>query len=200
MSTLEVGFAKTDITPETERQTIYHRSGELDDDKTPIHDRLFARATAFRSGGRAAVWVTLDLLCVSGDLRRAVTAKLAQHGIAAENVTLCATHTHTSPTVVRFHGVDPTPERYLKSLGSAVVNTALEALSSAKPARVSFGKASVDLNVNRREIGYIPTAARFSEGGYEVDVAPYYYGLFQLSPECERIMVDAGLSVVRSVL
>ena len=35
---------------------------------------------------------------------------------------------------------------------------------------------------NNCEIGYIPTAAAFPEGGYEVDAAPYYYGLFQLSP------------------
>jgi hypothetical protein len=53
---------------------------------------------------------------------------------------------------------------------------------------------------NNCEIGYIPTAAAFSEGGYEVDVAPYYYGLFQLSPDCEKILVDSALKAVQSVL
>ena len=52
---------------------------------------------------------------------------------------------------------------------------------------------------NNDEIGYIPTRAAFFEGGYEVDFAPYYYGLFQLSPDCERIMVDAAVQAVRSI-
>lgn len=50
------------------------------------------------------------------------------------------------------------------------------------------------------EIGYIPTASAFAEGGYEVDSAPYYYGLFRLSPVCEAILVGAGLSVIRGVV
>ena len=52
---------------------------------------------------------------------------------------------------------------------------------------------------NDTQIGYIPTAAAFSEGGYEVDSAPYYYGLFRLSPECESILVEAGVRAVDAV-
>ena len=52
---------------------------------------------------------------------------------------------------------------------------------------------------NNDEIGYIPTRAAFFEGGYEVDSAPYYYGLFQLSPDCERIIVEAAIHAVKRV-
>jgi hypothetical protein len=52
---------------------------------------------------------------------------------------------------------------------------------------------------NNGEIGYIPTAAAFPEGGMEVDASPYYYGLFQLAPDCERIMVDAALDLISRV-
>ena len=52
---------------------------------------------------------------------------------------------------------------------------------------------------NNGEIGYIPSASAFTEGGDEVDTAPFYYGLFQLAPECERIMVNAGLRGISSV-
>ncbi|MBM4085317.1 MAG: hypothetical protein FJ272_11050 [Planctomycetes bacterium] len=53
---------------------------------------------------------------------------------------------------------------------------------------------------NHCEIGYVPTAAAFAEGGYEVDNAPRYYGLFTLSPQCESIMVEAGVKAVGQVM
>jgi hypothetical protein len=66
--------------------------------------------------------------------------------------------------------------------------------------RASVENLFVAAYANSCEVGYIPTAAAFSEGGYEVDVAPYYYGLFQLSPDCEKILVDSALKAVQSVL
>ena len=53
---------------------------------------------------------------------------------------------------------------------------------------------------NNCEVGYVPTAAAFDEGGYEVDAAPYYYGVFQLSPDCERICVEAACRLAARVL
>ena len=109
MSRLEAGFARTDITPHEERQTIYHRSGDLDDKKTPIRDNIFARATAFRNGDQVAIWVTVDLLCVDSRLRNGVVTKLVQEGIPSENVALCATHTHTAPSIVPFQNRSYSP-------------------------------------------------------------------------------------------
>ena len=152
---MEVGFAKTDITPDEDSPTIYQRSGPTERKPCPIRDRLYARATAFRSGDTTAVWVTTDTIAVSGQFRQRVTSKLAECGIPADHVVLSATHTHTAPTVVHFHGVVPTPDAYLDRLESAVVDTALAAAGAARPAEVSFGKASVDLSVNRREIGRV---------------------------------------------
>jgi hypothetical protein len=53
---------------------------------------------------------------------------------------------------------------------------------------------------NHCEIGYVPTAAAFAEGGYEVDSAPRYYGLFTLSSQCETIMVDSALRVLERAM
>lgn len=36
--------------------------------------------------------------------------------------------------------------------------------------------------------GYIPTAADYTIGGYEVDMAYRYYGTLMVSPECERLI------------
>ena len=49
------------------------------------------------------------------------------------------------------------------------------------------------------QIGYVPISSAFDQGGYEVDKAPYRYGLFQLSPECEQIIVTAALDAIESV-
>jgi len=208
MNTLEAGFVKTDITPETNRQTIYHRSGQLDDDKTPVRDRLFARATAFRSASEVGVWVTADLLCVDTRLRDAVTARLAKEGIPPDHVALCATHTHTAPTIVPFHSVEPTPEDYLVFLESKLAEVVLEAVRSARPAQIAFGKTTVDLSVNRREIGRMseindmnaPTGlvdktvrvARISmlEGGGQAVLLNYAAHPISMSKNCPLISAD----------
>ena len=153
MNPLETGFARTDITPYDNPKTIYHTRGQTEPDDAPIRDTLYARATAFRSGGEAAVWVTADILCVDGPLRRAVVDKLADHGVSPDHVLLSATHTHSAPMVVAFHGREPTPSEYLSFLASAMADVALAALGDAKPTTVAFGKTTVDLSVNRREIG-----------------------------------------------
>ncbi len=36
--------------------------------------------------------------------------------------------------------------------------------------------------------GYVPTAAAFEKGGYEVDIAHRYYHAHRLTPECEKII------------
>ena len=152
-SVLHVGHASTDITPGARRRTIDHRCGAPVDDPVPVCDRLYARATAFRCGGQQAVCVTCDLLCVDRTLRGAVVQRLAEESITPEQFILGATHTHTAPTVVALHGVEPTPAEYLDFLAKAIAKTAVKALRSAKPARIALGKATVDLSVNRRQIG-----------------------------------------------
>lgn len=153
MRMLHVGFAKADITPTAERQTIYHRPGQPMDECTPIRDRLYARATAFRAGDQASVWVTSDVLCVDTALRRRVAGRLAERGVCADNVALSATHTHTAASVVHFHARTPTPEDYLDSLAAKLSGVASDALDNATPATLRFGRTTVDLSVNRREVG-----------------------------------------------
>jgi hypothetical protein len=46
-------------------------------------------------------------------------------------------------------------------------------------------------------IGYIPTAEAYSEGGYEVDGAFRYYGLQMIGPESEEIVTQAALRLLR---
>ncbi|MGD9519206.1 MAG: hypothetical protein AB7W28_06790 [Armatimonadota bacterium] len=47
--------------------------------------------------------------------------------------------------------------------------------------------------------GYVPTQAAFAEGGYEVDHAYYFYLPSMLTPDCEKLILDAAEAVVRSL-
>lgn len=45
-------------------------------------------------------------------------------------------------------------------------------------------------------VGYIPTAAAFSEGGYEVESGYKVYSLQMISPESERLVVENALAAI----
>jgi hypothetical protein len=150
---LEAGSAAVDITPETHRQTIYHRSGGGPCDSVPICDPVFARATAFRGGGRVAVWVSLDVCVLSSAVRRRVLTECGRRGIEADQITLASTHTHSAPTGHDFHGVEPMAEAYVRVLVQRTVDAIGDALCRTRAVDVAFGSAPVDLSVNRRQIG-----------------------------------------------
>jgi len=44
--------------------------------------------------------------------------------------------------------------------------------------------------------GYVPTAADYPHGGYEVDAAHRYYGLLMFAPECERLIRQAAYDLL----
>ncbi|MCK5802639.1 MAG: neutral/alkaline non-lysosomal ceramidase N-terminal domain-containing protein [Lentisphaeria bacterium] len=150
---IEVGFAAADITPETNRQTIYHRLGDCPDGTVPILDRLFARATAFRSDDCLAIWASLDICVLSTVLRDRIVAEFGQQGMQADQVSLSSTHTHSAPTGHNFNGVEPMSEEYVSTLVDQTVHAMRRAVENAQPTEISFGEATVDLSVNRRQIG-----------------------------------------------
>jgi hypothetical protein len=48
-------------------------------------------------------------------------------------------------------------------------------------------------------IGYVPTAAAFPEGGYEVENAIWLYGTLMMKPESEGLIVRGALELLRSL-
>ncbi|MBI3911226.1 MAG: hypothetical protein HY320_09870, partial [Armatimonadetes bacterium] len=58
---------------------------------------------------------------------------------------------------------------------------------------------SVALGYSNGCVGYIPTEAAFSQGGYEVEVAYRYYGTLMLTPDCERLILAAGRRLAADV-
>lgn len=48
-------------------------------------------------------------------------------------------------------------------------------------------------------IGYVPTASAYPEGGYEVNGAFRYYGTLMIAPDCERLIQEATLDLLKGV-
>jgi hypothetical protein len=52
------------------------------------------------------------------------------------------------------------------------------------------------ISVANGALGYLPTAAAFAEGGYEVETAPRYFGVLGLRPEAEGLVRQALAEVL----
>ena len=77
---LFVGVSVTDITP----------------DDRPVHDPLLAKVLAFRQGDCRAALVVCDQIIVRNEFCKALRAEISERsGIAASNVSITASHTHT---------------------------------------------------------------------------------------------------------
>jgi hypothetical protein len=59
---------------------------------------------------------------------------------------------------------------------------------------------TVALGYSNGCLGYLPTAAEFARGGYEVEKAYKYYGTLPLTPACEGLTLEAAEWVIRQTL
>ena len=58
---------------------------------------------------------------------------------------------------------------------------------------------TIALSVANGSVGYIPTAAAFAEGGYEVERAPRYFNGLPFRPEVEGVVRDALAQLLQSM-
>lgn len=139
---LRAGAAKVDITP---------AAGELPATWEGIHDRIYSRAVVIDNGVTSAALITVDIGMMSDKIWTGLTARAEKElGIAAENVMLTATHTHSVPWVL---GAD-FEDRVFESVKLAKENL--------RPARLSWGTGVSYINVNRNIID--PNTGRWWEG------------------------------------
>lgn len=103
-----VGFGKAIISPP--------RGVDLAGYFTPrpnrgVLDELHARAWLIQSGHTVTGVVNFDLLCVTSELDERVRLSLQGDGFpSAENLILCATHTHTGPALGDSFGYEGSPD------------------------------------------------------------------------------------------
>lgn len=132
---LRAGAARVDITPQKD---------QIPTDEFVL-DRIYVRALVISNGRTCAVLVGMDQGIAQNDVVAAATKGIvAATGCPESNVVISATHTHSGSTVF---GPDGYPRA--DQVAAAVVQAATEANGRLRPARIGFGTAKVDLNVNR---------------------------------------------------
>ncbi|MFH1025017.1 MAG: FGGY family carbohydrate kinase [Planctomycetota bacterium] len=127
---------------------------------TGVHDPLWASALCLRSGGRALLILTLDLLFIDTALARKLRRDTAA-GLDIEEsaVFIGCTHTHSGPVTIRFgdrghpFAVTPAPDpEYLCGLEALVLEAARGASAACRPAVAAWSSARVqDVGGNRHD-------------------------------------------------
>lgn len=134
---LRAGAAKVAITP--------HPS-ELANPTDTIRDELFVRSIVVHDGTTCAVLVSIDAGSPRANVvDAAIPESAASTGCPEENYFISATHTHSGSTGGLGGAGAPTAE----TIAAAIVSSVDTALSSLEPARIGYGTAELDLNVNR---------------------------------------------------
>jgi putative membrane-bound dehydrogenase-like protein len=158
LSALDIGTARIDITPASPIRLNGY--GGRKKPSEGIAQRLHAKALAI-GGENPAIIITADVIGVSQSITDAVRDRLASgHGIRPNRVSICATHTHTGPSITGilediFMEEIPAEQMqvindFTRLLTDKLFQVAVEALKNRQPGRLDWGVGTVDFAINRR--------------------------------------------------
>jgi neutral ceramidase len=132
---LRAGAAKVDITPNPSQLTISTDS---------IRDHLYVRAILVEDGRSCAALVNIDGGGRDAVVDAAIAKSSASTKCPGENYIISGTHTHSGTTGGLGAGAPDAA-----TVTAAIVSAVDMAKSRLAPARVGYGRANLDLNVNR---------------------------------------------------
>ncbi|MCX6969932.1 MAG: neutral/alkaline non-lysosomal ceramidase N-terminal domain-containing protein [Verrucomicrobia bacterium] len=145
---LRAGFGRADITPGKPCFLVGYPHVERI--STGTHDPLLASALSLESGGRALIFLSVDLLFVSPGWTRDCRVRISDAtGIPPENILIGATHTHSGPLaadLLVFKGdpvVPPCDPEYLEFSCGETAKAAIKAWRALEPAEIAMTSANV---------------------------------------------------------
>ena len=160
---LRAGAAELDITPPLGLELCGYGPYEKRV-ATEVLDPLTARALWLEASGRSVVLICLDLVAVSAATRDAAAAALRDRcSVPDECVFAAASHTHSGPATARLIAWGERDAAYMARLAEAMVEVALSARDSLRPARIGACRQRVTgVGVNREQpdLGPLDTAAQ----------------------------------------
>jgi hypothetical protein len=154
-----VGAARIDITPDYPvlMNGFYYRTNE----STGVLQPIFAKALAIGTDAEGpAILISADNCGLPTHIRETLLKRLEKKGITPDKLAICVSHSHSAPKLAgnlnNMFGKDIPAEqqahidRYTGEFVNKLEKVALAALKNRKPARLSWGKTSVNFATNRR--------------------------------------------------
>ena len=159
--TLSAGAATADITPPA--GGLMDGYGARREPSAGVHDPLYARVVVLEAdegaprGAPTRRWaiVSCDLLgmhaSITSEVRHLAEKRL---GIAAENLLVCATHSHAGPAGLRGGMFSRLDQTLATTLVERVIGALEEAAGSLRPAVLKLGRTTINtISQNRRDPG-----------------------------------------------
>jgi neutral ceramidase len=115
---------------------------------------LTVAALALKYGDITAMIVSATIATFDNDKSWVIRKLISENtGVPADNIILCATHTHSAPETSSIPGWSEINLAYYTGiLEPAIIKTAVQSLQSLKPVRMGIGSTRSDVGVNRRQL------------------------------------------------
>ncbi len=150
MAELRAGVARVIITPPI--GIPMWGFGDRAQPAQSIHDDLTATALVVDDGRTRLGIVAADVIALEGEHVAEIRERAwAQVGLPIDNLLLALSHTHSGPLTWRDRGHEALVEPYCRNLTNQIVGALAWAAREVRPARLGFGRGSVQIQVNRRE-------------------------------------------------
>jgi hypothetical protein len=155
MSQISIGYGERTITPPLGVDLAGY-GFYLGRKAESVLDDLKARAVVLRSGGRALVLISCDVIGFTVGDADGIRAEIAgTHRLPVSNVLLAATHTHCGPATQPMPGLGDVDAAYVKRLRTLIVEAAAEAGEAPREAGFSYALEAVEpLGFNRRKTNF----------------------------------------------
>ncbi len=152
MSTkLLLGTSRTIITPIV-GGNLYGYSPDVY--STCVNDDLTATAFAFSQGDTSAILITLTIGSINTQLANETIGRISDvTGIDKGNIIICATHTHSAPSLTGTVGWGEIDRKYYDDIFLPnVLKAAKEASENKVPVRMGYSQGNSTVGINRREL------------------------------------------------
>lgn len=147
---LLAGWARADITPQVgvDLCGFGSRAGPSEG----VHDPLLATALCLSDKKERAAVVTADLIGLDAGTVAEVRGQVRERlGAEAPDVMIACSHTHSGPSTPCLPFLGRPDPQYMARLKETLVEIVVEASSELRLALLAFGRAPVQVGINRRE-------------------------------------------------
>lgn len=149
MSAIKIGTAHTVINNDigTDIQAATHRKKVK-----YVRDDLEANALWLETGGERLLLISCDLVGLELDYVERILPDIGRAcGLSADSILIGCSHTHSGPAILGPTCPDkPIDEGYLERLREWLVKVGKEAVESAVPGKIAWGKGKAQIGYNRR--------------------------------------------------